>query len=118
MAWCSVDRSTKCTTAMWRRVRSGKAITGCKCWESLQALESVEENRETRGQDLTRAQTSTRRDPPHHCAIAGLEVSPILLCTRLTSEAVALSLSHVEPHLRYGKLATSNTPTRTADAAV
>src|SRR5262249_51117134 len=75
-------------------------------------------NRETRGQDLPRAQTSTRRDPPHHWAISGLEVSPIFLCTRLTSEAVALALSHVEPHLRYGKLATSNTPTRTADAAV
>jgi hypothetical protein len=68
----------------------------------------VEENRDTRGQDLTRAQTSKRSDPPHHCAISGLEVSPIFLCTLRTSDAVALSLSRVEPHLRYGKLATSN----------
>jgi hypothetical protein len=36
-----------------------------------------------------------------------LEVSHIFLCTLLTSDAVALSLSRVEPHLRYGKLATS-----------
>ena len=68
----------------------------------------MEENRDTRGHDLTRAQTSKRSDPPHHCTIAGLEVSPIFLCTLLTSDAVALSLSRVEPHLRYGKLATSN----------
>ena len=83
-------------------------ITGCKFWLSLQALESVEENRDTRGQDLNRAQTSNRGDPPHHCAIFWLEVSHIFLCTLLTSDAVALSLSRVEPHLRYGKLATSN----------
>src|SRR5262249_3011384 len=83
-------------------------LTGCKFWQSLQALESVEENRDTRGHDLPRAQTSKRSDPPHHCTIAGLEVSPIFLCTLLTSDAVALSLSRVEPHLRYGKLATSN----------
>jgi hypothetical protein len=68
----------------------------------------MEENRDTRGQDLNRAQTSKCGDPPHHCAIFGLEVSHIFLCTLLTSDAVALSLRRVEPHLRYGKLATSN----------
>jgi len=70
----------------------------------------VEENRDTRGQDLNRAQTSKRGDPPHHWAIFWLEVSHIFLCTLLTSDAVALSLSRVEPHLRYGKLATSYIP--------
>src|SRR5215470_18338981 len=83
-------------------------LTGCKFWQSLQALESVEENRDTRGHDRTRAQTSKRRDPPHHYTIARLDVSPMFLCPLLTSDAVALSLSRVEPHLRYGKLATSN----------
>jgi hypothetical protein len=82
-------------------------FTGCKFWQSLQALESVEENRDTRGQDLNRAQTSKRGDPPHHCAIFWREVSHIFLRTLLTSDAVALSLSRVEPHLHYGKLATS-----------
>ena len=67
----------------------------------------MEENRDTRGQDLNRVQTSKRGDPPHHCAIFWLEVSHIFLCTLLTSDVVALSLSRVEPHLRYGKLATS-----------
>jgi hypothetical protein len=68
----------------------------------------VEENRDTRWQDLNRAQTSKRGDPPHHCAIFWLEVSHVFLCTLITPDAVALSLSRVEPHLRYGKLATSN----------
>ena len=67
----------------------------------------MEENQDTRGQGLNRAQTSKRGDPPHHCAICWLEVSYFFLRTPLTSDAVALSLSRVEPHLRYGKLATS-----------
>jgi hypothetical protein len=68
----------------------------------------MEENRDTRGQDLNRAQTSKCSAPPHHCALFGFEIAHIFLCTLLTSDAVALSLSRVEPHLRYGKLATSN----------
>jgi hypothetical protein len=87
--------------------RDTVGLTGCKFWQSLQPLESVEENRDTRGQDLNRAQTSKRGDPPHYCAIFWFEVSHIFLRTLLTSDAVALSLSRVEPHLRYGKLATS-----------
>jgi hypothetical protein len=87
--------------------KDSSSRTGCKFWQSLQALESVEENRETRGQDRNRAQTSTRGDPPHHCGIFWREVSHIFLRTLRTSDAVALSLRCVEPHLCYGKLATS-----------
>jgi hypothetical protein len=68
----------------------------------------MEENRKTRDQGLHRAPTSKRSDPPHHGVIGWLEVSHIFLRSLRTSDAVALSLRRVEPHLRSGKLATSS----------
>ena len=59
------------------------SVTGCKGWQPLQALENVEENLDTRGQGLNRAQTNKRGDPPHHCAICWLEVSYFFLRTPL-----------------------------------
>jgi hypothetical protein len=47
---------------------AAKGRTGCKFWQSLEALEVVEENCDPRGPGIRSARASKRGDHPHSCA--------------------------------------------------